>query len=272
MHFGENGDAYANPVTTMDELKAAGVNMFRDNYNPANDAALDPAVEEAAKDGITPLIIVQSPSQLQQAAQHYQSLGVTNIDYEYQNEPNTAYDQNDSNWATNATSVAASYATQAVQAQKDLAAINPNSELIMGAVSTAGIGWAPADTFTTDLAQDLKNDGWNPNNSAISIHPYGGEQQGAAATAADIQTLHNQINNIIGQPVTLDISEVGTNPGDAATYLPDLINDVSKQQNIGMFDVYQWAGQASNNDPTFQIEGTAAQQPVDQALANFASS
>jgi hypothetical protein len=67
-------------------------------------------------------------------------------------------------------------------------------------------------------------------------------------------------------------TKVGTNPGDAATYLPQLINDVSKQQNIGMFDVYQWAGQASQNDGSFQIEGTSAEKPINQALANFASS
>ncbi len=212
-----------------------------------------------------PQIIVANPEQATEAAEEYKGY---NVQFETPNEPNTAYDQNASDWATSAASTAASYALESAQIANNIHAIDPTAKVDVGSVSVAGVGWAPGDTFTTDLVQDLKNNNTLGDFNAISIHPYGGESLGAAGTAADIATLHQQINNIAGKPLQLDISEVGSTD-EASTYLPQLETDLSKQSDIGMFDSYQWAGQASNNDAAYQIEGTPAEAALSASNAIF---
>jgi hypothetical protein len=112
---------------------------------------------------------------------------------------------------------------------------------------------------------------------AVSIHPYGvwapdGQNQptsqeadALAQTIPALETSLQQANN--GNPVNLDITETGwNNPQGQENYTPEFINDMSSLPYVTGLDVYDWV-----DTQGFGVSGTAAQQPTDTALDQFAT-
>lgn len=248
---------------TLNEMKAQGINSFRTDYNsdPGNDAV--EAVKYAASIGMTPLVVIDSADQATQAAQAFKGL---NVNFEFLNEPNAG------DVEQYAALTPTEYAAEAKQAYQEVKSIDPQSQFVIGAVA----GGAVSDQSNQWIEQVVSQ--MNGLFDAVSIHPYevwNGQPdtpqvaQQAADSVASLESALQQDNG--GKPVALDITEQGWNTESGQqTWTPQFINDVSSLPYVQMMQVYAWASSDGlGGGSGFTVAGTAAEQPIANALVNF---